>query len=170
MTHGSSGSGDGDGIKVIRVVKQIPLPNWLTSLQPYVGTLKSAARTIQNAGSLQNLIKIVIAGWVVSGILTAGEFVAAQIMLAFHPLLSAVGVTEGAVIVPLRTTGAALLDMGRTINDAVVSVTGVAGPAAPVITLGFATISLYLLYRLAASVLGEVPVVSTIVDFLGVRP
>lgn len=169
MTHGSS-SGDGGGIKVIRVVKRIPLPNWLKGLQPYIGTLKSAARTIQRAGSLQNLVKIVIAGWVVSGILTAGEFVASQIMLVFHPLLNALGLTEAAIIEPLRTVGTIILDFMRTITDAVVSVTGVAGPAAPVITLGFATITLYLLYRLTVSILGEVPVLSTVVDFLGVRP
>lgn len=167
MTHSGSGDGDG-GTKIIRVVQKIPLPNWLTSLQPYVGTLKSAARTIQQAGSLENLIKVVIASWVVSGILGAGGFIIDQILLAFEPFLNAIGMTESAIVVPFRIAGEAIFDVFRTINASVASVTGVAGPAAPIVTAGFITISLYLGYRLAVSLLGEVPVIGAITDFLGV--
>lgn len=169
MTHGGSGSGDG-GTKIIRVVQKIPLPDWLTSLQPYVGTLKSAARTIQQAGSLENLIKVVIASWVVSGILGAGGFVIDQILLAFEPLLTAIATTESAIVIPFRIAGVAIFDVLRTINASVASVTGVAGPAAAPITAAFITLTLVLGYRLAVSVLGEVPVLSSITDFLGVRP
>lgn len=169
MGHGGSGSTDGGGgWKIIRVVKKLPIPNWLQILQPVSGTLATVGNKIKQYGSFRAAVVAIVAGWVVQNVLNVGTIIIESVLLAVRPLLNAIGLTEAAIIRPLQMTGRTIFGAFRSVNAAIADVTGVAGPAAPVITLGLTTLVLYLGYRLAVSLLGEVPVIGAITDFLGV--
>lgn len=107
--------------------------------------------------------------WFVGGILDFGRMAVDAVTLAFTPLLDAIGITEMSLIAATRPVGEAILGFWRLINETLVDVVGVAGPAAPVVATVVVLVLGYLFWRLLVSVAGEVPVASTIVDFLGLR-
>lgn len=169
----SSSGSDDDGPVII--VKKIPLPNWLKALAPVAGTLRKLGQFIKDPQGttfpkFRFAVLSVVIGWLVGGVLDGAQWLTAQFLLAFDPFLRAIGTSQAALGRAFGTAGLALLNAGRIINSAVIDTVGVAGPAAPIISAAVAGGTLYLAWRLAASLAGEVPVLSTIVDFLGLRP
>lgn len=182
MTHaggsphgGSSGGSSGDDDGPLIIIRKIPLPNWLQALAPVAGTLKKLGAFIQNPSEasfpkFRAAVLSIVTGWIVGGFLDAGAWITAQILLATRPFLRAIGTSQQAIARAFGTVGFAVLNTLRTVNNAVIDTVGVAGPAAPIISAAVVGGTLYLSYRLATSIAGEIPVLSSIVDFLGLRP
>lgn len=179
MTHAGGGSHDGsDGGSTDStsdsgptiIVQKIPLPNWLKSLAPVADTLRALGRFIQEKGSFRKAVLAVVTGWVIGGVLQLVGTVIEAVLLLFSPFLRAVGTTQAAVANAFAVPGQAVLDAMMQLNSAIAETVGVAGPVAPLISTTIVMGTLYLSYRLVVSIAGEFPVVSTIVDFLGLRP
>lgn len=172
MTHSGDSSGsDGSTTKII--VQKIPLPDWvralnpLSALLPVVGALRAFGDKIREKGSIRGAILSTVLAWAVAQIFQVTGIILESILLAVDPLLRAIGTSRDALMGAFSTAGQSVISVMIDVNQAVADVTGVAGPAAPIITATAATVSLYLTYRLLASIAGEFPVLSTITDFFG---
>jgi len=106
---------------------------------------------------------------IVGGFLAFGEEMIQILNLAVEPIINIPGIIAESLLSGFGPAGNAVLEVYRSLDAAVWTVASNAGPAAPMVVATIYVGIMVLVYRLAVSVAGEIPLMSTTVDFLGLR-
>jgi len=110
-----------------------------------------------------------VATFVVSGILEFGAELIRIVNLALEPVIEIPSIVGNAVFGSFGPVGDVILGFFADINGAIFEIASNAGPAAPIVIAATYVVIGGLTIRLLISVSGEVPVLSTVVDFVGLR-
>ena len=126
--------------------------------------------TVINSSAFARAVRRILAVSIVGGILAFGRELISIVRLAFDPVIEAVELATVALLDAGRPAGAALLGALEGWNQTVATVTGAAGPLAPVISTALIVGIAYLTYRLVVALAGDVPVLGAALRFLGIDP
>lgn len=139
------------------------VPQWVRSLRPLI----RFAQLVRERG-LQGAIVGFVAGFLVSVITGFAEFVIGQVQAAFDAVVTAAGIPFDALGRAFAPVGDVVLVVFTEVNDILFEIVQPLGIAAPfAVIVIYATFVLVLL-RTARTVLGQVPVVGAVTEFLGV--
>ncbi|WP_254271096.1 hypothetical protein [Haloarcula marina] len=111
----------------------------------------------------------IISGYIVRSVLNLGAFGVNSVLSAFGIVA---GFFDGIRVTLVRAFGSIGIDLLAaylSVQQVIGSAVRVAGPGGPFLAIGFTAVTLYLGYRVAVALLGEIPVGSSIVDLLGLR-
>lgn len=142
------------------------LPSWLTSLKPYTGALKDIGGSIQQWGNFRLAVIGIVATWVVDGFLNIWEVVVGAVFLAFDPIVGALGLAEGGLETALSGMASPIYSSLNDLTVAVGELVGASGPAAPLVGSVIFAVVLVSTYYFAKFVIGAIPVVDTVNQFL----
>jgi hypothetical protein len=124
---------------------------------------------VQEYGSLPRALFALISLYILNGIFSVIDVVAGSVLFVFDLVVGSLSAAQSLLVGAFGAVGvdvlAALLGLQRALGDVVAG----AGPAGPAIAVGATAIMLYVGYRLAVALLGELPVGSMVVDLLGLR-
>jgi hypothetical protein len=124
---------------------------------------------VRSYGSLPRAIFALISLYLLNGIFSIFGVVAGSVLYVFDLIVGSLQVAQSLLIGAFGAVGVDLLGVFVALEGEIAGVVASAGPAGPVIAVGSTAVILFVGYRLAVSVLGELPVGSTIVDLLGLR-
>lgn len=125
---------------------------------------------VVSSSAFARAVRRILAVSIVGGILAFGRELVGIVALAFDPVVEALELATAALLDAGRPAGAALLGALEGWNQTVATVTGAAGPLAPVISTALIVGIAYLTYRLTVALAGDVPVLGAILRFLGIDP
>ena len=134
------------------------------------GSSGGVISTVIESSAFARAVRAIIATTIVGGILSFGRELISIIRLAFDPVIEALALATGALLDAGAPAGAALLGALEGWNRTVATVTGAAGPLAPIISTALIVGIAYLTYRLTVSLAGDVPVLGAALRFLGIDP
>jgi hypothetical protein len=126
--------------------------------------------TVVSSSAFARAVRAIIATTIVGGILSFGRELIEIVALAFDPVIEAIELATVALLDAGRPAGSALLEALLGWNRTVATVTGSAGPLAPIISTALIVGIAYLTYRLLVSLAGDVPVLGAALRFLGIDP
>lgn len=154
------------------------LPDWIYDLKPLAsvasGLASVAGVLIYFGNNPVEFIQRVISFYIVGSIFAAGRYLVETVLVPFDILvglsnLVLVGNEEYLGLLDIfGSLGAGILATLTDIQTQVLAVLAQAGPAAPIIAIGAASVGLYLLYRLAVAALLALPGGASIASLLGI--
>lgn len=134
----------------------LTLPGWLTSIQS----------AIEDWGSFRLAVLGIVATAIVNGVLEIGGVIVGAVFLAFDPVIQALDLSREALVAPLRSIGSGIYGLLIDAQVFAAELAGVAGPASPIIgSIILVGVLLGVYYGLKL-VLGAIPIVDTINQFL----
>ena len=139
--------------------EEISLPDWIYDLRPllaltgFVGTLEAIGR------NPTDYIMEVVLGTVVDWIFSGTTIVIDAIQLALNPLVSVPKVIGQPLLVSGKTIMTALAGAIGTVNDAIVTLSMAAGPAAPIVVIAVWGVIFILAAEMIRSALQSFPLV-----------
>lgn len=140
----------------------LDLPEWLESLQ-------QVAAAIEKHGSFPRAVFALISAYILDVIFGIFGTIAGAILFAFDVVVGVLGFAQRLLVNGFGIVGIDILGALAGVQRAIAGAIAGSGPLAPVFATLLAVGTLYVLYRLAVALLGELPVGSTIVDLLGLR-
>lgn len=161
---GGSSDGSDDGILADGAVTWGEIDWSASSALP--GWLVSVKRAVQEWGSFRLAVLGVVATALVNGVLTAGEVVVEAVFLAFDPLIAAIGLSQDALVTPLESIGSGIYGLLIDAQGGAAELAGASGPASPLIGSAIIALVLVALYYGIKLLIGSIPVVDTINQFL----
>lgn len=174
----SASDGDDGGLTIIplgpgsgaaaRASQEIP--DWVKSLRPLAALTSAAIGTL--VAFAQNPVEFVfrlINYYVVGGALAVGRFAVGVVLAPFDLLGGALDYLQRALVNAFAVVGIDILGVLVGIQQSIAGVVASAGPAGPLVAVGLAAVSIYLLYRLAIAALEIVPGGSSILTLGGFR-
>jgi len=111
----------------------------------------------------------IISTYVVGTILYFGRFLAGSILAPFRIAADSLGLVTNRAVLGLSAVTNPLFGLIATVQGILITVVQAAGPAGPILIGLAAGAVVYLSVRLLISLAGEVPVGSSLVDFLRLR-
>lgn len=144
----------------------VALPGWLKRLRPAIEQLGAL---YDRYGSVPAAVFGLIALYIASAVLSIGQFAVNVVLAVFDPIVQALGITELLIDLGVQTVTTDLVGALVGFRSGIADVAAAAGPLAPVIVVGVAAASLYVVYRVSIALLGELPLGSSLVDLLGLR-
>lgn len=144
----------------------LSLPSWLTSLKPYTGALSDVGESIQQWGNFRLAVIGIVATWIVNGFLDLWGYVVGAVFLAFDPVIGAFGLAEGGLETALGGIASPIYSALGSLTITVGEIVGASGPAAPLVGSLIFAIVLVGAYYVGKFVLGAIPVVDTINQFI----
>ena len=128
---------------------------------------------IRRYGSIEGGIFALIGFYLLNGILDIVGIVVGSILFAFDLVVESLATAQRLLIGAFGAAGIDILSALVGLQRAIAGVVEGAGPAAPIVAVGFGAIALYLTWllvtRLAVGLIGELPGGSTLVDLLNLR-
>lgn len=115
------------------------------------------------------LVISVVSGFVVSVILGFFEFVAGAVLYPFDYLAGGLRWLQRQLIAAFAAVGIDILDVLLDLQSTLGSVVASAGPAGPLIAVGAAAVSLFILYRALLALVVLIPGGDSVLTFLGGR-
>lgn len=162
---GSSDGGSSDGGILADGAVSFDEIDWSAS-SALPGWLVSVKRAVQEWGSFRLAVLGVVATALVNGALTAGEVLVEAVFLAFDPLINAIGLTQEALVTPLESIGTGIYGLLIDAQGGAAELAGASGPASPLIGSAIIALVLVAVYYGLKLVIGSIPVVDTINQFL----
>jgi hypothetical protein len=140
-----------------------PIPrSWVEPIQQLVALVKEY-------GSLPRAIGAIISLYIVNSVLNFGTYVVESILLLFSYITGSLAYVQAAVGVNFAALGTAILTAIWSVQMQIVNTVNPYGPFAPVVLIGVTAIEALLAWRFIVALAGELPLGSSIVDFLGLR-
>ena len=138
----------------------------LKALAPLASVAKVLARFGRDPFGF---VATIISLYIVDSILNLGAFAVNSVLAAFGFVVGFFDSIRVTLVTTFGRVGIDLLEVYVAGQQTVADIVSRAGAAAPFLAVGFAAVALYVGYRVAVALLGELPVGSSIVDLLGLR-
>lgn len=114
-------------------------------------------------------IASVISLYIVNSVLNLGAFAINSVLGVFNAIVGAIRAAQALLTGAFAFVGVDILGIFTSLNAIVAELAASAGPFGPPLIAAFAAVSVYLTYRVAVALLGELPIGSSVVDLLGLR-
>ena len=140
-----------------------PIPrSWVEPIQQLVALVKEY-------GSLPRAIGAIISLYIVNSVLNFGTYVVESILLLFSYVTGSLAYVQSTLGVNFAAAGTALLAALWSFQIQIATFVSPYGPATPIVMVGLTAIEALVLWRFIVALAGELPLGSSIVDFLGLR-
>jgi hypothetical protein len=131
--------------------------------------LRELAALYQRYGSVPRAIFALISLYILNGLFSIINVVAGSVLFVFDLIVGSLRTAQALLVGAFGAVGVDILGALLGVQQAVSGVVVAAGPLGPPLAVAAASLMLYVLYRLAVALLGELPGGSTLVDLLGLR-
>jgi len=124
---------------------------------------------IRRYGSLPEAVFGLISLYILQGIFDVVSIVVGSILYVFDLVVGSIDAARLLLLEAFGAVGADVLGTLVAFQREIATVIESAGPAGPPIAVGATAVLLYVGYRVAVALLGEIPGGSSLVDILGLR-
>ncbi|GGN92267.1 hypothetical protein [Haloarcula pellucida] len=132
--------------------------------------LASVARVLVRFGrNPVGFVTTIISLYIVDSVLNIGAFAVNSILSAFGIIVGFFDGIRVTLVTAFGSVGIDILGGYVAVQQSIANVVASAGAAAPFLAIGFASVAVYVGYRVGVALLGELPLGSSIVDLLGLR-
>lgn len=141
----------------------------IRALGPVADELRQFGALVKQKGGIAPAIFFLISWYILGGIRSLLQVIVGSILSVFDLFVGALMVARLTLVGAFGGVGQEILGAYVTVQTVFAGLLAGAGPFAPVIAVGVAAVSLYVVIRVATVALGELPIGSSIVDLLGLR-
>jgi len=134
-----------------------------------VKAIAQLAALVEEYGSVPRAIFTLISIYLLSGIFDIIGVVTGSVLYVFDLGIGSLRVAQGLLIRAFGAVGVDVIETLITLQQEIGRVVESAGPLGPPIAVVSASVMLYVGYRVAVALLGEIPGGSTLVDILRLR-
>ena len=124
---------------------------------------------VSEYGSLPRAVFALVSLYLLNGIFGILGVIVGSVLFVFDLLVASLETVRTLLVSVFGAAGLELLGALLSLERAIAGVVETAGPVGPPIAVGVTAVLLYVLYRVAVALIGEIPGGSTIVDLLRLR-
>lgn len=147
---------------------------WLGTIRQLIsltrnGPIRQLIDLYNEYGSIPRAVFGLITTYIVSSVFGFGQFIVGSVLSVFDYVTLSLAWVQAQLGASFGLVGFDILAAFRWVQIQIGSAAAAAGPAAPIIAIVFGAATVTVLYRAGVAILGELPVGSSLVDFLGLR-
>jgi len=138
--------------------------------QSWLSPIAQLAALYNEYGSLPRAFTAIISSYIVSSVFGLGSYVVDSVLSVFDVITFSLGYVQRQIGRQAGFLGINVLGILRGVQRQIGAVIESLGPAGPPVAITVFALILFAVYRIGVALLGELPVGSSLIDTLGLRP